>query len=166
MKKTLISFLLINFLLSSYFCKKLPILAEDDDIICETSFEDGDFSMFTPRGEDEVLEISKTGGNTGDNCLAITKRTNSWNGAQFSLEKTCVPGGQYLVKAYVKTQWYCNICLSMQYTDGDGEDHYLNLKCVVSQGDWVEIPEYKFSMPSGCTGVYIYFDGALSRLPT
>lgn len=46
----------------------------------------------------------------------------------------------------------------MQFTDGDGEDHYNNLKCVVSQGDWAEIPEYKFAMPSGCTGVYIYFE--------
>jgi endo-1,4-beta-xylanase len=156
--KFLISFLLLSILLSSTLNKKIPIFAEDDDIICETSFEDGDFSMFSPRGTDEVLEISTAGGKTGDNCLAVTKRAQSWNGAQYNLEKSCEPGGQYLVKAYVKAQWYSNICLSIQYTDGDGEDHYNNLKCVISQGDWAEIPEYKFSMPSGCTGVYIYFE--------
>ena len=157
MKKSLISFFLLYVVFSSYLSKKLPILAEDDEI-CVTSFEDGDFSMFTRRGETEVLEIKKGDGKTGSNCLAITNRTESWNGAQFALDDVLTPGGQYLVKAYVKAQWYSNICLSMQFTDGDGEDHYNNLKCVVSQGDWAEIPEYKFAMPSGCTGVYIYFE--------
>ena len=160
MKNHITTFLFIFFLISSYFCKKIPILAEaeDDSIICQTSFEDGDFSMFSPRGENEVLVIKTDGGKTGDNYLAVTERTASWNGAQYDLEKTCSPGEQYLVSAFVKTEWYCNICLSLQYTDAEGEDHYQNLKCVISQGDWVEIPEYKFSMPLGCTGVYIYFE--------
>ena len=99
MNKFMITFLLLNCLLTSYICKKYPILAEDNDVICETSFEDDDFSMFTSSGSDEVLEISKENPKTGDNCLVVTKRTCSWNGNQFSLDKTYVPGGQYLVKA-------------------------------------------------------------------
>ena len=160
MKKSMTTFLLIFAIFSIYSSKKISIFAEEEDegIICKTSFEDGDFSMFSPRGSDEVLKINTDGGKTGDKYLAVTQRTKSWNGAQYNLEKTCTPGGQYLVSAYVKTQWYCNICLSMQYTDASGEAHYQNLKCVVSQGDWVQIPEYKFSMPTGCTGVYIYFE--------
>ena len=160
MKKIMTTLFLLLAILSVYFCKKLSVFAEEEDegIICKTSFEDGDFSMFSPRGSDEVLVISSEGGKTGSKCLAVTQRTKSWNGAQYALEKTCTPGGQYLVSAYVKTQWYCNICLSLQYTDATGEAHYQNLKCVISQGDWVQIPEYKFSMPTGCTGVYIYFE--------
>jgi endo-1,4-beta-xylanase len=151
------TFLLIFALFSIYSAKRIPIFAEEE-YICKTSFEDDDFSMFSPRGSDEVLVINTDGGKTGSKYLAVTKRTKSWNGAQYDLEKTCTPGQQYLVSAWVKTQWYCNICLSLQYTDATGEAHYQNLHCVVSQGDWVEIPEYKFSMPTGCTGVYIYFE--------
>lgn len=91
MKKSLISFFLLYVLFSSYLSKKLPILAEDDEI-CVTSFEDGDFSMFTRRGETEVLEIKKGDGKTGSNCLAITNRTESWNGAQFALDEVLTPG--------------------------------------------------------------------------
>ena len=152
--------LLIALLFSSHFSKKLKMFAEDDSIIVKTSFEDDDFSMFTPRGADDpsVLVIMDDGGKTGDKYLAVTERSKSWNGAQYDLGKTCTPGGQYLVSAAIKAQWYSNICLSMQYTDDGGEDHYNNLKCMVSQGDWVEIKEYKFSMPVGCSNVYIYFE--------
>ena len=161
MKKSTIAFLLILTLFSSHLSKKLTILAEEDDsIIVKTSFEDGDTSMFTPRGEGDtsVFVVKTDGGKTGDSYLAVTEREKNWNGAQYDLGKKCTPGGQYLVSAWLKTPWYCNICLSMQYTDGSGEAHYNNLKCVVSQGDWVEIKEYKFSMPSGCTDVFLYFE--------
>jgi endo-1,4-beta-xylanase len=155
------AFLLIFMVFTSYFSKKIKIFAEEDDsMIVSTSFEDSKNTVFTPRGDTDtsVLTVKTDGGKTGDNYLAVTERSESWNGAQYDLAKTCTPGGQYLVSAWLKTQWYCNICLSMQYTDADGEDHYNNLKCIVSQGEWVEIKEYKFSMPGGCTNVYLYFE--------
>ena len=54
------TFLLVFALLSIYSAKRIPIFAEkeeEEEYICKTSFEDGDFSMFTPRGSDEVLTI-------------------------------------------------------------------------------------------------------------
>ena len=161
MKRAMRTFLLIFMVFTSYFSKKIKIFAEEDDsMIVSTSFEDSKNTVFTPRGDTDtsVLIVKTDGGKTGDNYLAVTERSESWNGAQYDLAKTCTPGGQYLVSASLKTQWYCNLCLSMQYTDADGEDHYNNLKCVVSQGEWVEIKEYKFSMPGGCTNVYLYFE--------
>ena len=159
MKSQKTAFLLIALLISSYFSKNLKMFADDSKII-STSFEDDDFSMFTPRGDDDtsVLAIKDDGGKTGDKYLAVTERSESWNGAQYDLGKTCEPGGQYLVSVALKAQWYSNICLSMQYTDDAGEDHYNNLKCQISQGDWVSIKEFKFSMPVGCANVYIYFE--------
>ena len=160
MKKAIRALLIILVLFVSYLSKKIPIFAEDDSIIESTSFEDEKNEIFTPRGADDtsVLVIKTSGGKTGDNYLSVTERSDSWNGAQYDLGKTCTPGGQYLVSAWLRTQWYSNICLSMQYTDSSGEDHYNNLKCLVSQGEWVQIKEYKFSMPGGCTNVYIYFE--------
>ena len=157
MKKQTI--LLIVLLFSSHFSKKTSMFAEDDSIIISTSFEDDDFSMFTPRGDDDTsVLVIKDKGKTGDKCLAVTERSESWNGAQYDLEKTCEPGGQYLVSAALRTEWYCNICLSMQFTDDSGEDHYSNLNCMVSQGEWVQIKDFKFSMPVGCSKVYLYFE--------
>ena len=74
MKKIMTTLLLLLAILSVYFCKKLSVFAEEEDegIICKTSFEDGDFSMFSPRGSDEVLVISSEGGKTGSKCLAVT----------------------------------------------------------------------------------------------
>ena len=159
MKTFKTALLLITLLFSSHFCKNLKTFAEDDSIIISTSFEDDDFSMFSPRGDDDTsVLVIKEKGKTGDKCLAVTERSESWNGAQYDLEKTCTPGDQYLVSAALRTEWYCNICLSMQYTDDSGEDHYNNLKCMVSQGEWVEIKEFKFSMPVGCSNVYLYFE--------
>ena len=153
------TFLLIVLLFSTNFSKKTPMLAEDDSIIISTSFEDDDFSMFTPRGDDDTsVLVIKDKGKTGDKCLAVTERSESWNGAQYDLEKNCEPGGQYLVSAALRTEWYCNICLSMQFTDDSGDEHYSNLKCMVSQGEWVQIKEFKFSMPVGCSKVYLYFE--------
>ena len=153
------TFLLIVLLFSTNFSKKTPMLVEDDSIIISTSFEDDDFSMFTPRGDDDTsVLVIKDKGKTGDKCLAVTERSESWNGAQYDLEKNCEPGGQYLVSAALRTEWYCNICLSMQFTDDSGDEHYSNLKCMVSQGEWVQIKEFKFSMPVGCSKVYLYFE--------
>ena len=84
------TFLLCFALLSIYSAKRIPIFAEaeEEEYICKTSFEDGDFSMFSPRGSDEKLVIKTDGGKTGKNYLAVTERTKSWNGAQYDLEKT------------------------------------------------------------------------------
>ena len=73
MKKP-IALLLILSLISNHFSKKLTIFAEDS--VVKTSFEDGDYSMLTPRGEYDAstFEIKKDGGKTGDNYLWITDR--------------------------------------------------------------------------------------------
>ena len=130
MNKPFISFLLILSLFSSNFSKKLTIFAEEE--IISTSFEDGDISMFTPRGEYDAytLTLKKDGGNKGSNYLWISDRKETWNGAQFSLEGKCKEGEQYKATVAVKAS-SGNICLSIQHTDSSGEDHYNNLQCIV-----------------------------------
>ncbi len=46
----------------------------------------------------------------------------------------------------------------MQHTDSSGEDHYNNLKCAESKGDWAEMKEFKFTIPAGAKSVYLYFE--------
>ena len=158
MKKQFISLLFIFSIISNNFCKKLTIFA--DSSVVSTSFEDGDIKMFTPRGDYDasVLELKKDGGKTGSNYLWISKREETWNGAQFGLDGKCTEGTQYIVTAAVKSAESGNICLSMQHTDSSGEDHYNNLMCTQSSDKWVKMNDYKFTIPSGAKSVFLYFE--------
>ena len=133
-------------------------LAEDEYVI-NTSFDDESaLSFFAPRGDSVELVIMTDGGNTGTNYLKVTNRKSSWNGLLIPLDDICIVGREYIVSYAVKTQWWGNVVLSMQYTDTAGTEHYNNLKTVVSQGSWVKFEEYKFSMPMGVTNVAIYLE--------
>ncbi len=139
----------------------LPAGAAEGDILV-TDFEDGDVSAFSKRGDTDtsVIGISEEGAYSGTKCMAVTERTKNWNGPSLALESVgCKPGVQYLVSAMVKAQWYCECMLSMQYTDADGEAHYNNLTKVTSQGEWVQIPQTKFSFSEDMSDVQIYIEG-------
>ena len=139
----------------------LPAGAAEGDILV-TDFEDGDVSAFSKRGDTDtsVIGISEEGAYSGTKCMAVTERTKNWNGPSLALESVgCKPGVQYLVSAMVKAQWYCECTLSMQYTDAEGEQHYSNLTKATSQGEWVEIPETKFSFSEDMLDVQIYIEG-------
>ena len=158
MKKP-IALLLILSLISNHFSKKLTIFAEDS--VVKTSFEDGDYSILTPRGEYDAstFEIKKDGGKTGDNYLWITDRKETWNGAQFDIAAKCKEGEEYIASVAVKTEGAGNVCLSMQYAEDGGEDQYKNLKCTETQGGkWVVMSDIKFTIPPGAKTAYLYFE--------
>ena len=137
--------------------------AAEVETILATGFEDGDVSMFSKRGEDDTSVIGVTDKDVyaGEKCMEVSERSESWNGPSVSLKALgCQPGVQYLCSAMVKAEWYNTVCLSMQYTDTDGEQHYANLAKATSQGEWVKIPETKFSFSEDMKDVQIYFEGS------
>ncbi|MBQ8921087.1 MAG: endo-1,4-beta-xylanase [Oscillospiraceae bacterium] len=145
-----------------------PTSAADSDAILVTDFEDGDVSAFSKRGDTDtsVIAASTEDAHSGTTCMAVTERSNGWNGPSVSLSALgCEPGVQYLVTAWVKMQWYNNAHISMQYSDADGTAHYANLSAAVSQGEWVQIPEVKFSFSEDMQDVSIYIEGEGSDKP-
>ena len=159
MKKPILALLLILSLFTNHFSKKLTIFA--DNSILNTSFEDGDFSMLTKRGEYDgsTLEIKKDGGKTGSNYLWISDRKETWNGAQYDIAANCKEGEEYIASVAVKTEGAGNVCLSMQYAEDGGEDQYKNLKCTETQaGKWVVMSDIKFTIPPGAKTAYLYFE--------
>ena len=145
----------------------VPVSA-DIEAILETGFEDGDVSAFSKRGDTDTSEIAATteDAHSGKTCMAVTGRTNSWNGPSIQLEALgCKPGVQYLASAWVKMKWYNNVHLSMQYTDDEGTAHYNNLSAVLSQGEWVQIPLTKFSFSEDMKDVSIYIEGEGNDTP-
>jgi len=129
--------------------------------ILVTGFEDDGASKFTKRGDDDtsVIEKSTEKPHSGDACMSVTGRSEGWNGPALVLSDLgCEPGIRYIASAWVKTQWYNECKLSLQYTDADGEQHYSNLSKAVSQGEWVKIPDTKFSFSADMKDVQIYIE--------
>ena len=160
MKKA-ISRILSGIMSTAMLCTSVPaVYAEDTtDVIFESSFEnDSDISAFTGRGGVETISVTKDSAHTGDSSMMVSDRAKNWNGPQFLLDERCEAGVEYTVSAWVRTEWYNNVNLSMEYTDVSGERHYSNLKSAVSQGDWVEIPETKLSFSEDVKNVYVYFE--------
>ncbi len=126
-------------------------------IIYATDFEEGVIEHFTGRGGVEIIEATTELPYNGEYSMCVSGREESWNGPQFLLSEVCEPNTEYLVSANVKSQWYSNVNLSMEYTDADGERRYSNLKSV--GGDqWVNFEDVKVSFTEDMTNVYIYFE--------
>lgn len=137
--------------------------AETEEDLFVTGFEDGDVSAFSKRGDEDtsVIGTSIEDPHSGKMCMEVTERSQGWNGPSLSLEALgCKPGVQYVVSAWVKTQWYNNCMLSIQYTDAEGEQHYDNLTKAISEGGWVELPETKFSFSDDMQDVQIYIESS------
>ena len=136
------------------------VTAADGDMLV-TGFEDGDVSAFAKRGDTDtsVIGTSSESPHTGTLCMSVTGRSKGWNGPSVSLSSIgCEPGVRYIASAWVKTQWYNDCKLSMQYTDAAGEQHYSNLASVISNGEWAEIPATKFSFSEDMKDVQIYIE--------
>ena len=147
---------------TAMLCTSLPVVYAEDttaDVIFSSSFEnDSDVSAFTGRGGVESISVTKDSAHTGEGSMLVSDRAKNWNGPQLLLDERCEAGVEYTVSAWVRTEWYSTINLSMEYTDSSGERHYSNLKSVTSQGEWVEIPEAKLSFSEDMTNVYVYFE--------
>ncbi|MDO5560289.1 MAG: endo-1,4-beta-xylanase [Oscillospiraceae bacterium] len=132
----------------------------DSDIIFATGFEDGEgIEKFSGRGENEVLTVTDEVVYSGSSAMCVSERVKSWNGPQLRLDDICEPGTEYMVSACVKSQWYSQINLSMQYTDSEGTTHYSNVK-TISGDQWAVFKDVKVSFTSDMTDVYVYFEAS------
>lgn len=132
--------------------------ASEAVIIYSNDFENGNVSDFTGRGGVETIAAVTDKASSGSKSMCVSNREKSWNGPQFAVDAYCEAGVEYTVSAAVCTEWYNNINMSMEYTDAGGVRHYSNLKSVVSQGEWQNFEDVKFSFTSDVSNVYIYFE--------
>ena len=126
-------------------------------VVYSADFEDGK-NDFTGRDGIGTFTVVSTDAHSGTNCLECSDRTKGWHGPQLLLDDMLEPGVEYIASAWVKAAWYNDVNMSMEYTDSEGTRHFSNLKSAVSQGDWAEISEVKFSVPKNVTNAYIYFE--------
>ena len=62
------------------------------DALIDTGFEDGDVSAFSKRGDDDtsVIKASTEKPHAGDTCMAITERSEGWNGPSIPLSSDVI----------------------------------------------------------------------------
>lgn len=118
------------------------------------TFEDGS-EGWKGRGAASVKQTSGT--------LSVTGRTDSWNGASYSLDtNTFIPGNTYafsvdamqneLASEDFKLTLQCNL---------NGEEQYLNVaEGSAKKGEWVQLVNNSFTIPKGATNLLLYVETA------
>ena len=122
-----------------------------------TGFEDGT-DGFTGRGAAKVAVAS--GGRSG-NCLSVTGRTSTWNGAELNVTDSIVKGATYSISVWVKqtTSSDQTIKLSANLTVS-GQDSYPAIKeeTTLKSGVWTKI-EGTYEVPESFSKLTFYVEG-------
>ena len=124
-------------------------------------FESGRDS-WTVRGDDSVKQSSATA-YAGSKSLYISGRTDSWNGAGYTLStSTFLPGSAYSFSAMVMQDEIAseNFKLSLQYSL-NGEDHYDTIaEATGAKGKWVQLANTNYTIPAGASNLLLYVETA------
>ncbi|MCM1270638.1 MAG: glycoside hydrolase family 11 protein [Ruminococcus flavefaciens] len=140
---------------------KPPVIVEPDEngYFFHSDFED-DTDSWAARGDASIkTDSSKT--YDGNNSLYVTGRTDSWNGAARSLNSSVfVPGNSYSfsVMAMQNSTASEDFKLTLQYTK-DGEENYDTIATATgAKGEWVQLANTSYTIPSGATNLLIYVE--------
>lgn len=123
-----------------------------------TGFEDGT-DGFTGRGAAKVAVAS--GGRSG-NCLSVTGRTSTWNGAELNVTDSIVKGATYSISVWVKQTSGSDktMKLSGNLAVSGQDDSYPAIKdnTTVPSGSWVELKGV-YTVPASFTKLTFYVEG-------
>lgn len=140
---------------------KPPVIVEPDEngYFFHSDFED-DTDNWASRG-DASIKTDSSNTYDGDKSLYVTGRTNSWNGAARSLNSSVfVPGNSYSfsVMAMQNSTASEDFKLTLQYTK-DGEENYDTIATATgAKGEWVQLANTSYTIPSGATNLLIYVE--------
>lgn len=129
-----------------------PIEPDENGYFFNSSFDEGT-DGWAGRGDAAVKQSS--------GALAVTGRTDSWNGACISLDTAAFnPGKNYgfYVKAKQDSSASEDFKLTLQCTV-NGEDQYLNVASATGEkGEWVTLSNPSFTIPKGASGLILYVE--------
>ena len=123
-----------------------------------TGFENGT-DGFVGRGAANVAVAS--GGRSG-NCLSVTGRTSTWNGAELNVTDSIVKGATYSISVWVKQTSGSDqtLKLSGNLSVSGQDDSYPTIKdnTTVPSGSWVEL-KGTYTVPDSFTKLTFYVEG-------
>lgn len=138
-----------------------PVEPDENGYYFHSDYEDTADS-WTTRGDDTV-NMTDSVSYAGNQSLSITGRTDTWNGAARSLSTSAfVPGQSYSfsVMAMQNLTASEDFKLTLQYTK-DGEENYDTIaEATGGNGEWVQLANTSYTIPSGASSLLIYVETA------
>lgn len=138
-----------------------PVEPDENGYYFHSTFEKNT-DNWSSRGDSTVMNSSAAAA-TGSMSLAVTGRTDTWNGAGYTLDTaTFQPGSAYSfsVLAMQDAAASDDFKLSLQY-DLDGETNYDTVATATgAKGKWVQLANTAYTIPAGATGLLLYVETA------
>ena len=136
-----------------------PVKADADGYYFKETFENGE-GDWSARGSAKVAS-SSTGFNNSKG-IAVTGRTDNWNGASISLDDNAFKAGEtysFGVVAMQDTEDTTSLKLTLQYSDASGKANYDKVaETTASKGEWVDLSNTSYTIPDGATGLTLYVE--------
>ncbi len=164
MKKTLSA--LLSVCIAACACSVFPMSASGAELL-NSNFESG-LDGWTARGSAKV-EVSSSVAVSGSQSAAVSNRSDSWNGIQYSLDSICTAGESYSFSAMVtqqETPAAVHFKLSLQYSTGGGGGMFgggqNSYDCIAEKnsvsGTWIQLASESYQIPAGATNLVLYVE--------
>ena len=164
MKKTLSA--LLSVCIAACACSVFPMSASGAELL-NSNFESG-LDGWTARGSAKV-EVSSSVAASGSQSAAVSNRSDSWNGIQYSLDSICTAGESYSFSAMVtqqETPAAVHFKLSLQYSTGGGGGMFgggqNSYDCIAEKnsvsGTWIQLASESYQIPAGATNLVLYVE--------
>lgn len=136
-----------------------PIEPDENGYYFHSTFE-SNTDNWSSRGDATVANSSSASA-AGSKSLAVTGRTDSWNGAGYTLDTaTFQPGSAYSFSALVMQDAVASdsFKLSLQY-DLNGETNYDTVATGTgAKGKWVQLANTSYTIPAGASNLLLYVE--------
>ncbi len=164
MKKTLSA--LLSVCIAACACSVFPMSASGAELL-NSNFESG-LDGWTARGSAKV-DVSSSVAVSGSQSAAVSNRSDSWNGIQYSLDSICTAGESYSFSAMVtqqETPAAVHFKLSLQYSTGGGGGMFgggqNSYDCIAEKnsvsGTWIQLASDSYQIPAGATNLVLYVE--------
>lgn len=164
MKKTLSA--LLSVCIAACACSVFPMSAFGAELL-NSNFESG-LDGWTARGSAKV-DVSSAVAASGSQSAAVSNRSDSWNGIQYSLDSICTAGESYSFSAMVtqqETPAAVHFKLSLQYSTGGGGGMFgggqNSYDCIAEKnsvsGTWIQLASESYQIPAGATNLVLYVE--------
>lgn len=97
----------------------------------------------------------------GATNIVIRNRTKHWEGAQYALDSSYIPGQSYSFGIFVRNESdeSAEFKLSLQYEDGNGVSHWPSIATkTLEPYTWTELKNSNYKIPEDAKNCYIYVE--------
>ena len=97
----------------------------------------------------------------GTGSMFVSGRTNNWNGAAITLPSDTFKAGEtysFSAAALQKSGSTTDLKMTLQYTNGGQENYDEIALASAKSGEWTKLENTSYTIPSGATGLTLYFE--------